>query len=575
MGASTEASATAAPAWSNAYDWAVVRLITHFAAGSKAPRLLFGTVSLLSKDRPRPTSVTGLETCKLRSGRDGKLFFRRTALSAIDAINWYRSDAETRFVTPVPSLAGEVDPKLDGVPLALTELADDPHWPSLGLPVAADWDLGGPGNPAPFIGSGSAPARIHRRFGSADKFESVLQDANAIEFVKRRLHIDVLAYREYLGSLTLIAPDPIIKTIRNFIAEDKTGRGEDLVFRFVPRPGQTLAGLQLTVIEKRANLLSRFETTPIPSDGLVVLRSQLPIQASGYVVTHPTHGVIADQPPLPFIRTINMNVGVASRRVKVKAPMSETHKSADASYEVVESSHEVLSTHGLAAPMTTVARVFESEARRSRQAFARSLGQTWFEDGQREAALSFIRTRIGRGRTQVIIADPYFGANQIMQFVHAIRDIKVDIFVLTSRLAFEASADGDDSELTQQETGTSDTSASSSDVPPAHSKESKILRRLHEFQDALETLERRGVPNARVGVLAGRNPPLHDRFLAVDDDVWFLGNSLNALGDRASLILKVPDSEPVLARLHAMIGTSVSFEDYKSSRLHRQDGMRT
>lgn len=573
-GADIDKPNSAEPDWSDVYAWAVVRLITHFAAGAKTPRLVFGTVSLLSRDRPRPTSGTGIETCKLRSGRDGKLFFRRTTLSATDAIKWYRSDARARFVTPVPSLAGEVDPKLDGVPLAQTELVDDPHWPSLGLPLAADWDLGGPGNPVPFIGSGSAPARIHRRFGNADPLGAVLQDAKAIEFVKRRLHIDMLAYREYLGSLTLIAPDPIIKTIRNFIADNKSGPGEDLVFRFVPRPGQTLTGLQLTIIEKRANLLSRFETLPVPADGLVVLRSQLPIQASGYVVTHPTHGVLADQPPLPFIRSINMNIGVASRRVKIVAPKSEARRSADASYEVVESSHEVLSTQGSAAPMTTVARVIESEVRRSRQALALSLGQTWFEDGQREAALSFIRSRIGRARTQVIIADPYFGANQIMQFVHAIQDIKVDIFVLTSRLAFEASGEEDDSEPTQHETGTS-AAAISAEVPPASSRESEHLRRLHEFQGALETLERRGVPNARVGVLAGRSPPLHDRFLAVDDDVWFLGNSLNALGDRASLILKVPDGEPVLARLHAMIGTSIQFEDYKSGRLHRQDGMPT
>ncbi len=572
-GASPEASDAAAPAWSKDYDWAVVRLITHFAAGAKTPRLVLGTVSLLSRDRPRPTSGTGLETCKLRSGRDGKLFFRRTTLSAIHAINWYRSDARARFVTPVPSLEGEVDRKLDGVPLAQTELIDDPHWPSLGLPVAADRDLGGPGNPAPFIGSGSAPARIHRRFGDADSVESVLQDAKALEFVKRRLHIDLLAYREYLGSLTLIAPDPIIKTIHNFIADDKAGLAEDLVFRIVPRPGQTLAGLQLTIIEKRANLVSRFETIPVPADGLVVVRSQLPIQASGYVVTHPTHGVLADQPPLPFIRSINMNIGVASRRVKIVAPRSEARRSADASYEVVESSHEVLSTQGSSAPMTTVARVFESEARRSRQALARSLGQTWFEDGQREVAMRFIRSRIGRARTQVIIADPYFGANQIMQFVHAIQDIKVDIFVLTSRLAFEASDDG--SEPTQDETGTSAAVAISAEASPAPSRESEQLRRLREFQGAFETLEQRGVPNARVGVLAGRSPPLHDRFLAIDEDVWFLGNSLNALGDRSSLILKVPDSEPVLARLHAMIGTSMPFEDYKSGRPHRQDGIPT
>ena len=241
---SADMSSTSQSDWVQAYDWAVVRLITHIAAGSKASRLLFGTVSLLSKERPRPASSAGLESCKVRSGRDGKLFFRRTTLSAADAITWYRSNTNTGLLTPVPSCASEVDPKLDGFLLAPMELVDDPQWPSLGLPVAADWDLGGPGNPAPFIGAGAQPALIHRRFGRADTFDAILRDTRAIEFIKRRLHIDLLAYREYLGSLTLIAPDPILKTIRNFIAEDKRGKGEDLVFRFVPRTGQTLAGLQ-------------------------------------------------------------------------------------------------------------------------------------------------------------------------------------------------------------------------------------------------------------------------------------------------------------------------------------------
>lgn len=563
--ADAEAWSAAPSDWVDAYDWAVVRMATHFAAGSKAPRLLFGTVSLLSRERPRPVGSAVLESCKVRSGRDGKVFFRRTTLSARDAIRWYRSDTNAGFLTPMPSSVSEIDPKLDGVSLMSVELVDDPHWPALGLPVAADWDLGGPGNPAPFIGAGAQPARIHRRFGRTDAFDAVLRDARAIEFIKRRLRIDLLAYREYIGSLTLIAPDPIIKSIRNFVAPNKSGQGEDLVFRCIPRAGQTLAGLQLTVIEKRANLLSRFETRPVPLDGLMVVRSQLPVQASGFVITHPIHGVIADQSPLPFLRTININVGVASRRVKIVAPRSEGRRSADASYEIVERAHEVLSTSGKVEPMTTVARVLEGEARRSRQALARALGQTWFEDGQRSAAIDFLRTRIGRAKTQVIIADPYFGANQVMQFLHAIEDIKVDIFVLTSQLAFESSAVDQTGGSTAPENGTAEVTGGV-DAAAASSTSREHRHPLRAFESAWATLDQRGVSNARIGILVGRSPPLHDRFLAIDNDVWFLGNSLNALGERASLIVRLPDSEPVLEQLHAMIETSVSLEDYKAGR---------
>ena len=67
-------------------------------------------------------------------------------------------------------------------------------------------------------------------------------------------------------------------------------------------------------------------------------------------------------------------------------------------------------------------------------------------------------------------------------------------------------------------------------------------------------------------VLSGKTSPLHDQFLVIDDEVLFLGNSLNALGERASLILSVPDSEPILARLRAMKSLALPFETYASQR---------
>jgi hypothetical protein len=48
------------------------------------------------------------------------------------------------------------------------------------------------------------------------------------------------------------------------------------------------------------------------------------------------------------------------------------------------------------------------------------------------------------------------------------------------------------------------------------------------------------------------DPILHDRFLVVDGAVWFSGNSLNAIGQRESIIIKLPDPGAVVARLDAL-----------------------
>jgi hypothetical protein len=90
--------------------------------------------------------------------------------------------------------------------------------------------------------------------------------------------------------------------------------------------------------------------------------------------------------------------------------------------------------------------------------------------------------------------------------------------------------------------------------------------RLTRFERALITLRTRRVKSVTALVLSGKAPPLHDRFLVIDDEVMFLGNSLNALGTRASLILIVADSEPILAKLRAMARLALPFETYASQR---------
>lgn len=80
----------------------------------------------------------------------------------------------------------------------------------------------------------------------------------------------------------------------------------------------------------------------------------------------------------------------------------------------------------------------EAEQRRIRRAAARQHRQTWFDGGQREKAISFLQGQLARARISVIVADPYFGARQILQFLHAVPRTQIDFTILTSRLAFES-----------------------------------------------------------------------------------------------------------------------------------------
>lgn len=82
------------------FAWANVRLATYFSESSVQPRLLFGLVSLLTKDRPKPPGSTGIDSHKVGRGKHGKVFFKRTVLSASEAISWYRNAGEQNISTP-------------------------------------------------------------------------------------------------------------------------------------------------------------------------------------------------------------------------------------------------------------------------------------------------------------------------------------------------------------------------------------------------------------------------------------------------------------------------------------------
>lgn len=296
----------------SAFEWAVVRLATYFPESASQARLLFGSVSLLTKDRPRPSTSRGAESHKVGRGKSGKVFFRRTVLSAGDAIAWYRNVGAGRITTPLPTDPSEVEKKKDGIALSPTSFEDDPQWPSLGVPLGTDLfsNAGGPGDPAPFRGPG-AP-RIHRRFGDNTGFGAVIADDSTVSFLKRRLHLDLSDYTEYLGGLALVVPDPVLRRVQHFLvpAQDVDGP-ERVIYRLVPRPSQRLDGLKLTVLERRSNLLSRFETVNVPPDGLVAVQSTLPFDKTGYAISHAVQGVIAYQQPLPFIRAVKVSLGVA------------------------------------------------------------------------------------------------------------------------------------------------------------------------------------------------------------------------------------------------------------------------
>ena len=57
----------------------------------------------------------------------------------------------------------------------------------------------------------------------------------------------------------------------------------------------------------------------------------------------------------------------------------------------------------------------------------------------------------------------------------------------------------------------------------------------------------------------------------IDDAVWFLGNSLNTLGDKASLLVKLPNPDEVIGQIEDMLQQAMPFDNYRQRQAKHQE----
>ena len=491
------------------YRQAVIHLA--WIRNAKTGHLLFGMAEL------RPNELPDAVGCATRSfhaepKRCESLHYRRFVLSATDALEWYERAASGTLTLPrePDQAAREDETKLVGGPFV-----QEPPWPHLvtsnELIFAPDWLHG---------------SRTHFLFPETAFCgwiaETIRLCANR-EVLERWLHFDIVdAYSDYQGVLCLIAPNPVFRSIERTHVEDATtGPAETVAYKLIARQGQRLDGLRLEVVNER--LRGRMEPLvhEFGSDAIATLEFPAEINREGQSITHPEHGLLDWHEPLPILRTVHTRMGLVTRRKTVQVPAAG-RKRPTYEYEVNEVGSEEESVVGDAVDAAAVvSRLTDAEHRRALRRAAHDYDQQWFHRTRDEAA-HYLRERIGRARETVLIVDPWFAGRELLAFGHAIRSPDVELRILTSVQGLKRDALGD----SQVDSGR------------------KLLRIVDETFDDYPR-------KPQIRILTGNPPPIHDRFLVVDGAAWLSGNSLNTLGERAGMIVKLPDPGPVVVRLEA------------------------
>jgi hypothetical protein len=508
----------------DAHHNAIIRVATARVHNStKHAYLVFASVELVTGSRPVPDSMSvdekGLPQIYRAKGADLDLAFRRVAMDAVSAVAWYRSLNNTPTL-PIPRLVADRG-RYDGRAISTSALTDEPTWPSLSTPLA-DPSLFGSADdfyPTPFVGPGARPARVHRQLATQTPLlERVINDADARAWLRRRIHFDIARHDELIGGAVLVIPDPNVRAVRTFMARDANGH-EYLVGEVLPCRGRSLSGLTLTLFEERFGAMHLFKSFKV-DDALMIVQAEGQLEHTGHALSHVDRGLVDQQKALPYLRTMVLDMGVAGRRVQVETQEGRRKGAVKVVHDVKEVTRFSNGVVGLEpdipASRNVISRFYASSNRRHQQRIARQQELQWFDS--RDTALSFIRDRIGRARKSILIVDPYADGKDLFDFGHFITRRDIMLRLLTSRLPFNSD---------------------------------EVMRA--GFREALRSFTEREVPIPEIKILRGaKNPPVHDRFLLIDDDVWLSGNSLNAIGERASVMLKLPDPASVSTRLERL-----------------------
>ena len=499
------------------YGAAIIRLAWAVDRRTGNRILLCAAVELVPREVPPPD--TSSETCTEVSARFF-VYARHITVTVRRALAWFEDAAMGTALRP--SSDGTLPPCVtaDAPTFGLAPLEREPPGaamliPTTCVPFAADWQHS---------------ARVRQLVPDAGPLDAWTNEerARATAWLKEECHLDFEVLPEFAGSIHLIAPNPLFRESFLRYEVDEHGRHQ-LLFAVKPRAGQSAAGLELIIEEQRATgagVLAR-----VTLDGPIV-RVELPHRPSNVRerVIDPQRGLLLFDEHFRFLGGVSfaMNVELVSmvRRVEPSTPAD--------TYEVpLVGSLRTSSLIGQVKEARGVARLHGAAVDRDRRARG-AKEQRWFRDRTKDA-VEELRALVGPAKGSVFLCDPYFGGEDLLRVVAAIRDPATVVEVLASAMHLKR--------------------------PRLAGNEGEHLaRRMEELRAAHPANE------IEVRVMAGHTSTIHDRFLMAGEKLWMLGASINGFGNRGTLMVTVPDPKPVTEDLRLIWDSSPTLTDWLVKR---------
>lgn len=495
------------------YHEAVIRLVWIVDRSTRDRTLLCAAVELLPHEVPAPILLP--ERCTTPSRRFF-VYARDVVVPARRAMTWF--DDAKRGVALRPEADGSFRDASDpSAPrFTLSALAEDPPDNSFvtsttRVPFSADWHVS---------------PRVRHLVSASSPLQDWRQEErdHATAWLKNEHHVDLQLFPEYTGSIHLIAPNPVFRSL--FVRHERTNEKSALLIAFTPRARRSVEGLDLIIEEKRASGTGLLTRVRLEASRLRVELPHYPGEVRERVLD-PERGLLFEGHFGVFLGGFTLKTRLASQVRSV-----DTGKPGGA-YEVslageMKNRDDVDSQPRVWSAAAVLHRGAVERERRGRG----DTDQKWFLE-RGEDAVRALRDLVAVADAHLFVCDPYFGGDELAGVILAVRDPETEIRILTSA-AHLRRAGGAAGELLEQ--------------------------RLEEA--------RRAPPMnpVEVRVMAGKSPLIHDRFIVMKNATWMLGSSLNKFGERGTLMTRVLDPTPVHQDLERVWNESTALADWLARR---------
>lgn len=311
---------------------------------------------------------------------------------------------------------------------------------------------------------------------------------------------------EHIGNIYMVAPNPYYRDLDVSLSTNPSG----IFYQFKLRHG-IKEKFKIRVIDKHGDNIALDNIFEVKdSMGLITLPHEPHL--TELRVYNSNDDLIGIEGPFTFIKNIEVNMSMKQADFHVKVQDKDGIKE----FEVEKYSKE--SPVSIGEPLSFNAAFYFKNAENSRKhiinrensIFIFFKGSKEGEDSERELqrkeAQKIIRDLINKAQFRCFICDPYFSLTDLYEFAFYIRNSGVQLNILNAKEVIDKNMAKDLSEA------------------------------IHQYNEK---------PFQKIicRILRGAKSILHDRFIISDNNVWFIGTSLNQIGSKATCIGKVPESD--------------------------------